>query len=264
MAQDIQNLKQIVAKLRDPNGGCPWDLKQNYDTMIPCLIEESYEVIEAIRQKNTVDLREELGDLLMQVVFLSQLASEENKFTLEDVINDICNKLVYRHPHVFGDKSASNEQEALQNWNMMKAQEAKNQAHTSILDNVPFSFPALLRAEKLQKKCSKVGFDWNELLPVIEKVEEELQEVKQELNKKAPSQEKIEEEVGDLFFATVNLSRHLKVQAEESLRKANHKFERRFRALETKLQIQNKSFEDTTLAEMDMLWDEVKKQESQE
>ncbi|SEQ03159.1 ATP diphosphatase [Basfia succiniciproducens] len=261
MSRNIQELKNIVAKLRDPDGGCPWDLKQNYESMIPCLIEESYEVVEAIQQKNTADLREELGDLLMQVVFLSQLAAEENKFTFDDVVNDIAEKLIYRHPHVFGDKEAADEHAALRNWNEMKAREAKNQAHTSILDNVPFSFPALLRAEKLQKKCAKAGFDWQQVAPVIAKVEEELEEVTQEINCPAPQQAKLEEEIGDLLFAVVNLSRHLKCQAEESLRKANHKFERRFRAVEDKLRQQNKTATESSLMEMDMLWDEVKHEE---
>lgn len=261
MSRNIQELKNIVAKLRDPNGGCPWDLKQNYESMIPCLIEESYEVVEAIQQKNTADLREELGDLLMQVVFLSQLAAEENKFTFDDVVNDIAEKLIYRHPHVFGDKEAADEHAALRNWNEMKAREAKNQAYKSILDNVPFSFPALLRAEKLQKKCAKAGFDWQQVAPVIAKVEEELEEVTQEINCPAPQQAKLEEEIGDLLFAVVNLSRHLKCQAEESLRKANYKFERRFRAVEDKLQQQNKTVSGSSLMEMDMLWDEVKHEE---
>lgn len=261
MAYQIQDFVQLIAKLRDPNGGCPWDLKQNYHTMIPCLLEESYEVVDAIQLDNVANLKEELGDLLLQVVFLSQLATEEGKFNFDDVVNDVAEKIVRRHPHVFGDKSAHNEQEALQNWNAMKAAEKQHQAQSSILDNIPHSFPALMRAEKLQKRCAKVGFDWQEKVSVLAKIEEELSEVKQEINRPHFMPEKAEEELGDLLFTVVNLSRHLNCQAEEALRKANHKFERRFRALENKLKQQNKAFEDVSLAEMDLLWDEVKREE---
>ena len=171
MTHKIQDFVRLIAKLRDPNGGCPWDLKQNYRSMIPCLLEESYEVIEAIEQNNPQDLKEELGDLLLQVVFFSQLAAEEQKFTFDDVVNNVAEKIIRRHPHVFGEKSAGNEQEALQNWNAMKAEENKDKGHTSILDNIPHAFPALMRAEKLQKRCAKVGFDWQNIEPVIAKIE---------------------------------------------------------------------------------------------
>ncbi len=260
MTHKIQDFVRLIAKLRDPNGGCPWDLKQNYRSMIPCLLEESYEVIEAIEQNNPQDLKEELGDLLLQVVFFSQLAAEEQKFTFDDVVNNVAEKIIRRHPHVFGEKSAGNEQEALQNWNAMKAEENKDKGHTSILDNIPHAFPALMRAEKLQKRCAKVGFDWRNIEPVIAKIEEELSELKQEINRPHLVQAQVEEELGDLLFAVVNLSRHLKCQPEESLRKANHKFERRFRAVEMKLKQQNKTVEQSSLVEMDMLWDEVKKE----
>ncbi len=260
MTHKIQDFVRLIAKLRDPNGGCPWDLKQNYRSMIPCLLEESYEVIEAIEQNNPQDLKEELGDLLLQVVFFSQLAAEEQKFTFDDVVNNVAEKIIRRHPHVFGEKSADNEQEALQNWNAMKAEENKDKGHTSVLDNIPHAFPALMRAEKLQKRCAKVGFDWQNIEPVIAKIEEELSELKQEINRPHLVQAQVEEELGDLLFAVVNLSRHLKCQPEESLRKANHKFERRFRAVEMKLKQQNKTVEQSSLVEMDMLWDEVKKE----
>ncbi len=261
MTHKIQDFVRLIAKLRDPNGGCPWDLKQNYRSMIPCLLEESYEVIEAIEQNNPQDLKEELGDLLLQVVFFSQLAAEEQKFTFDDVVNNVAEKIIRRHPHVFGEKSAGNEQEALQNWNAMKAEENKDKGHTSILDNIPHAFPALMRAEKLQKRCAKVGFDWRNIEPVIAKIEEELSELKQEINRPHLVQAQVEEELGDLLFAVVNLSRHLKCQPEESLRKANHKFERRFRAVEMKLKQQNKTVEQSSLVEMDMLWDEVKREQ---
>ncbi|TCP95586.1 ATP diphosphatase [Cricetibacter osteomyelitidis] len=260
----INDFIQIIAQLRNPNGGCPWDLKQNYRSMIPCLLEESYEVVEAVEQESTVDLKEELGDLLLQVVFFSQLAAEDGKFTFDDVLDGVYEKIIRRHPHVFGDSVANNEQEALQNWNQVKAAENRQKGHNSILDNVPNAFPALLRAEKLQKKCAKIGFDWNDVNQVFAKVEEELQEVKLELNRPHLAQEKIEEEIGDLLFAVTNLSRHLKCNTEEALRKANHKFERRFRAIEQKLAAENKSLQESSLAEMDILWDEVKKAEKSE
>lgn len=264
MAHKIQDFVRLIAKLRDPNGGCPWDLKQNYRSMIPYLLEESYEVIEAIERDNPQELKEELGDLLLQVVFLSQLAAEEQKFTFEDVVNNVAEKIIRRHPHVFGETSAGNEQEALQNWNAMKAEENKEKGHTSILDNIPHAFPALMRAEKLQKRCAKVGFDWQQVEPVIAKIEEELDELKQEINRPHLIQTQVEEELGDLLFAVVNLSRHLKCAPEESLRKANHKFERRFRAVEEKLKRQHKTLEQSSLAEMDILWDEVKKEQKEQ
>ena len=261
MTYSINDFLKLIAQLRDPVNGCPWDIKQNYHSMISCLKEETYEVIEAIEKNDVENLKEELGDLLLQVVFLSQLATEENKFTFDHVVQNVAEKIVRRHPHVFGDKHAKNEQEALQNWNAMKAEERKTLGHTSILDNIPRSFPALMRAEKLQKRCSKIGFDWDNIAPVFSKVEEELQEVKQELTRQPQDQAKIEEEMGDLLFATVNLSRHLHCQAEESLRKANQKFEQRFRKVEEKLTQRNRRIEDTSLMEMDVLWDEVKKEE---
>ncbi|QLB13839.1 ATP diphosphatase [Bisgaardia hudsonensis] len=260
MYYSIQDFIKTIAKLRDPNDGCPWDLKQNYQTMIPYLLEESYEVVEAIRKNNYGELKEELGDLLLQVVFLSQLASEDNIFNFEDVVHNINEKIIRRHPHVFGTNKANNEIEALENWNTVKSQENKQKGYTSILDNIPFAFPALTRAEKLQKRCSKIGFDWNDIKDVFAKVEEELEEVKEELKQPEKVQNKIEEEIGDLLFSVVNLSRHLKCDPEESLRKANIKFENRFRKIEKKLQNSGKSFEETSLVEMDLLWDEVKKE----
>ncbi len=261
MNYHIQDFIRIIAQLRDPNNGCPWDLKQNYRSMITCLIEETYEVIEAIEQNNMSDLKEELGDLLLQVVFFSQLATEEQYFTFDDVVHTVTEKILRRHPHVFGEQKANNADEALENWNKAKASEYIQKGHQSILDNIPHAFPALKRAEKLQKRCAKIGFDWNNVNPVIAKVQEELEEVKQEYQTNPINQTKIEEEIGDLLFAVVNLSRHLKCNPEESLRKANKKFERRFRAVEQKLREAHKTFENTSLTEMDIFWDEVKRDE---
>ncbi|SNV65988.1 nucleoside triphosphate pyrophosphohydrolase [Haemophilus pittmaniae] len=262
MAYSIEDFVQLIARLRDPNGGCPWDLKQNYQSMIPCLTEETYEVIEAIERNDMANLREELGDLLLQSVFFSQLATEDGHFTFADVLNDVAEKIVRRHPHVFGDASAGNEEEALARWNSIKATEKTAQtANESILDSVPRAFPALLRAQKLQKKCAKFGFDWKDVPLVLEKVEEELAEVKAEMTRTPQDPALLEEELGDLLFATVNLVRHMKFDAEDTLRKANNKFERRFRALEKMVHAQGKTLEMLSLCEMDILWDEVKRQE---
>lgn len=262
MAYQIQDFVDLIAQLRNPQGGCPWDLAQTYHSMIRCLTEESYEVIDAIEQNNDQNLKEELGDLLLQVVFLSQLAKEDGKFTFDEVVHSVSEKIIHRHPHVFGENHATSPQEALQNWNAVKATENEKKGYQSILDNVPLAFPALLRAEKLQKRCAKVGFDWQNVHPVLEKVEEELQEVWCEIQQNSPNQEKISEEIGDLLFAVVNLSRHLGCNPEESLRKANLKFEHRFRQVEQRLKQQDKNFTDTSLSEMDILWNEVKQLET--
>lgn len=255
----LSEFLDIVAKLRDPNGGCPWDLKQNFDTMLPHLLEESYEVAEAIHTQDRSALREELGDLLLQVVFLSQLAKEEGSFTFQDVLDDIHDKLIYRHPHVFGDVKASNSEEALASWEAQKANDAKHQAHNSILDDLPFALPALTRAHKIQKRCAKIGFDWDNPNDVFAKVEEELAEVRAEMT--ACNAEKLEEELGDLLFASVNLCRHHDVDAESALRNANAKFERRFRKVEETVKSQGKQLQDFSLAELDFIWNKIKTME---
>lgn len=255
----LSEFLDIVAKLRDPNGGCPWDLKQNFDTMLPHLLEESYEVAEAIHTQDRSALREELGDLLLQVVFLSQLAKEEGSFTFQDVLDDIHDKLIYRHPHVFGDVKACNSEEALASWEAQKANDAKHQAHNSILDDLPFALPALTRAHKMQKRCAKIGFDWDNPNDVFAKVEEELAEVRAEMT--ACNAEKLEEELGDLLFASVNLCRHHDVDAESALRNANAKFERRFRKVEETVKSQGKQLQDFSLAELDFIWNKIKTME---
>ncbi|OOR99265.1 nucleoside triphosphate pyrophosphohydrolase [Haemophilus paracuniculus] len=255
----IEQFVQLIARLRDPENGCPWDLKQDFNSMLPHLLEETYEVAEAIQQQDRTALREELGDLLLQVVFLSQLASEEGTFTFQDVLNDIHDKMIYRHPHVFGDKSAQNSEEALKNWEEQKAKEkAKNTKHHSILDDLPFALPALTRANKLQNRCAKVGFDWKNPQDVLAKVEEELAEVKAEMADFPQGASQLEEELGDLMFATVNLCRHYKIDAETSLRNANLKFEKRFRKVEQAVRSQGKKVKDCTLAELDAVWEQIK------
>ncbi|MFU2137025.1 nucleoside triphosphate pyrophosphohydrolase [Gallibacterium anatis] len=264
MTTKLEKFAEIIAKLRDPNGGCPWDLEQTYQTMPPHILEEAYEVVEAINQDDRKELKEELGDLLMQVVFLSKLAQEEGAFTLDDVIDGITDKIIRRHPHVFGEIKAENSDEVLKNWENIKQQERYQKEQFSILDNVPIALPSLLRAAKLQKRCAKVGFDWSELEPTIQKVEEELQEVRDEVSKQPQNPQTIEEEIGDLLFASVNVARHLKLNPEEALRKANLKFERRFRQVEQSILASGRQLEQVSLAEMDLIWDQVKQQEKQE
>ncbi|WP_373777572.1 nucleoside triphosphate pyrophosphohydrolase [Glaesserella sp.] len=258
----IEQLLEVVKQLRDPKTGCPWDIQQTFDSMVPCLLEETYETAEAIHTNDRASLREELGDLLLQVVFLSQLAKEEGSFTFEDVVTDLHNKLIYRHPHVFGNTTANNADDALKNWDARKAEEKKQKTqHDSILDDLPFALPALTRANKLQKRCAKVGFDWDDPHQVFLKVEEELQEVQDEIKRVPQVQEKLAEELGDLLFATVNLCRHHNVDAETSLRHANVKFENRFKKMEKLLKVQGKSPNDCSLNELDFLWNEIKTME---
>lgn len=258
---NLNPLLDVVAKLRDPETGCPWDIQQNFDSMLPCLLEETYEVAEALHTQNRTALREELGDLLLQVVFLSQLAQEEGAFSFADVVNDLHDKLIFRHPHVFGDKSAQNSEEALQNWEAQKAAEKQAKGQTSILDDLPFALPALTRAHKLQKRCAKVGFDWDNPQDVFAKVAEELDEVQQELEQTPIATDKLAEELGDLLFASVNLCRHHKIDAESCLRQANVKFENRFRQIEQALAKQGKNPTACSLAELDAMWNEIKRLE---
>ena len=257
----IEQFLEIVEKLRDPQTGCPWDIKQTFDSMVPCLLEETYEVAEAIHTKDRTALREELGDLLLQVVFFSQLAKEEGTFTFQDVLSDIHEKLIYRHPHVFGDKSVTNSEEALQNWETQKAKEKAAKQQQSILDDLPFALPALTRATKLQKRCAKVGFDWDNPQDVLAKVEEELEEVREELNANSIQPDKLSEELGDLLFASVNLCRHYKIDAETCLRNANVKFENRFRQVEKNVKEQGKSLKKCSLIELDFIWNQIKSTE---
>ncbi|EXI61946.1 pyrophosphatase [Mannheimia granulomatis] len=257
----IEQFLDIVAQLRHPENGCPWDLKQNFDTMLPHLLEETYEVAEAIHTQDRSALREELGDLLLQVVFLSQLAKEEGSFSFEDVVNDIHDKLIYRHPHVFGDVKAANSEEALKSWETQKANDVKHQQQESILDDLPFALPALTRANKLQKRCAKVGFDWDNPQDVLAKVEEELEEVKAEMAQFPQRATELAEELGDLLFATVNLCRHYHTDAEENLRNANAKFEGRFRKVEEIVKKSGKTVKECKLAELDEIWHKIKRVE---
>ena len=267
----LQDLLHLMARLRDPQYGCPWDVQQNYASIVPHTLEEAYEVADAIERGDFDDLKGELGDLLFQVVYYSQLAREEGRFEFDGVVDGITRKLIQRHPHVFptGDLYAPletprlSEEQVKQRWEEIKAQERASKAaapeQLSLLDDVPAVLPALSRAAKLQKRASRVGFDWPSALPVVDNVREELDEVLQAMADDNP--EAIAEEVGDLLFAAVNLARHLKVDPENALRAANRKFERRFRFIEQALRDTGRPMEDCTLEEMDALWGEAKRQE---
>ena len=261
-AVDIDSLLKIMAKLRDPQQGCPWDLKQNFDSIVPYTIEEAYEVADAIEQKNWGDVKEELGDLLFQVVFYSQLAQEQGLFDFNDVVAGISDKLTRRHPHVFGEAEFADETAVKQNWEAEKAKERAEKAQDdSLLANIPLALPALTRANKIQQRCASQGFDWDSLGPVVEKVQEELDEVMAEVIQTPQQQHKITEEMGDLLFSVVNLSRHLDVKPEYALQQANKKFERRFRQVEKNVLQQGKSLEQCSLTELDLEWNRVKQYE---
>ena len=267
----LDDLLHLMARLRDPQFGCPWDVQQNYASIVPHTLEEAYEVADAIERGDFDDLKGELGDLLFQVVYYSQLAREEGRFEFAGVIDGITRKLIRRHPHVFptGDLYAPletprlSEEQVKQRWEEIKAEERADKAaapeQLSLLDDVPAVLPALSRAAKLQKRAARVGFDWPAALPVVDNVREELDEVLEAMA--SNDAEAIAEEVGDLLFAAVNLARHLKVDPENALRAANTKFERRFRFIEQALRQTHRPIEDCTLEEMDALWGEAKRQE---
>ncbi|MEC6798995.1 nucleoside triphosphate pyrophosphohydrolase [Photobacterium sp. S4TG1] len=256
----IEQLLQIMSQLRDPQTGCPWDLKQDFDSIVPHTIEEAYEVADAIEQKNWIDVKEELGDLLFQVVFYSQLAKEQGLFNFDDVVSGISDKLIRRHPHVFGGAEFADEAAVKQNWEVEKAKERAEKAQDdSLLANIPLALPALTRANKIQQRCASQGFDWDSLGPVVDKVTEELDEVMAEVIQTPQDQHKIAEEMGDLLFSVVNLSRHLEVKPEHALQQANKKFERRFRQVEKNVLEQGKSLDQCSLTELDLEWDRVKR-----
>jgi len=246
-----------MEKLRSPEG-CPWDRKQTHKSLLKYLIEEAYEVVDAVLKKDDRELQEELGDLLLQAVFHSQIARERGAFTIEDVIDGITRKLIFRHPHVFGDrKDIETAEDVTREWEKLKEKEGKKRE--SILDGIPSSLPALERAYKLQKRAEKAGFDWENFRGIKEKMIEELGEIEKELQKK--NREKLEEEVGDLLFMAVNLSRFLGIHPEVALRKANEKFERRFRYMEKRAKEKGKELKDMKLEEMEELWQEAKRRE---
>jgi ATP diphosphatase len=259
-SRDISRLLEIMAALRTPESGCPWDLEQSFATIAPYTLEEAYEVADAILRNDLTDLREELGDLLLQVVFHARMAQEQDAFDFGDVVQAITEKLIRRHPHVFGDAGKLTPEAVEGLWDRIKAQEKAERADAGTtagaLAGVPASLPALTRALKLQAKASKVGFDWNDPLAVLKKIREEADEIEAEIA--AGSHHKAGYEVGDLLFAVVNLARHVGADPEAVLRATNLKFEQRFAAIEQALAGRGRSPEQASLAEMDALWDEAK------
>ncbi len=254
----VDRLLEIMAALRDPAHGCPWDLKQSFETIAPYTIEEAYEVADAIERRDYADLCDELGDLLLQVVYHGQLAREAGHFEFSDVVANLCEKMVRRHPHVFGDAGKDMEQ-IKQRWEDAKARERSAKQREGILSGVALALPALKRAQKLQKRAGHAGFDWPEAAPVLAKLKEEIAELEQAVAQ--GDADKKTEELGDLLFTCVNLARHLHVDAEESLRAANSKFERRFNAVEQKVLASGRKVQECTLEELDRLWDQVKAEE---
>ncbi len=266
---DIADLLAIMARLRSPDGGCPWDIEQDFASIAPYTIEEAYEVADAIQRGDFSDLKDELGDLLLQVVFHAQMAQERGLFAFGDVVEAICAKLLRRHPHVFRNVANLTPDQVKALWGDIKRQEKADRAAaraaaglpaepvSGALSGVPEAMPALTRAVKLQEKASKVGFDWNDARLVLAKIREECDELEREIE--AGRIDAIRDEIGDLFFALVNLSRHAGADPEAALRGTNEKFRRRFAHIEARLATKGARPEDSTLAEMDALWDEAKR-----
>jgi ATP diphosphatase len=258
-------LLAIMAKLRDPKGGCPWDLDQSFRTIVPHTIEEAYEVADAIEQDDLESLQSELGDLLFQTVFYAQMAREAGRFDMADVLRGLNEKMIRRHPHVFGNLEIADAAEQTHAWEKQKAEERAAEAAAkglkpSAIDGVIPGLPALTRAEKLQKRAARVGFDWPEAVQVLDKIAEETQEIRAALEEKLPK-DSVAEEIGDLLFAVVNLARHLEIDSEGALRAANRKFERRFRKVEAILAAQGKEPAGSTLDEMEAAWVQAKQEE---
>ena len=254
----LERLRAIMARLRDPVTGCPWDVAQDFASIAPYTIEEAYEVADAIERQAWDELKGELGDLLFQSVFHARMAEEAGLFDLDDVATAIADKMIARHPHVFGDESnAKSADQQVADWESVKAAERAAKAKGGVLDDVALGLPALMRAEKLQKRAARVGFDWPDIAMVIDKIAEEARELA-EARATLP-QDKIAEEMGDLLFVMANLARHLKVDPEDALRRANTKFTRRFAFIEAELAKQSKRPDESDLAEMDALWDSAKR-----
>lgn len=260
--QNTLRLLDIMARLRDPETGCPWDVQQDFRSLVPYTLEEAYEVADAAERGDADDLREELGDLLLQVVFHSRIAEERGLFAFEDVAAAIADKLVRRHPHVFGQRVFATDEERQRFWDDSKVGERQQKgravAAESVLDGIAASLPALVVAQKLQKRAARHGFDWPEVDGVFAKLREEIDELREACA--GDDEDHIREEVGDLLFVGVNLARHLNVDAESALRDGNRKFDRRFRYIEARLAAAGKALADCTLGELEALWDEAKRQ----
>ncbi len=260
----IEKLRWIMTQLRDPETGCPWDVKQSFSSIAAHTIEEAYEVVDAIEQNDFVELNKELGDLLFQVIFYSQLGQEQQLFDFDSVVASVCEKLIRRHPHVFSDTDLSSDAQIKANWEneKIKERQIKNKKEDlSILTDIPKNLPALSQAAKIQKRCSHVGFDWHDINDVFAKIEEEVLEVKEELEAKEINQAALGEELGDLMFAVVNLCRHAKQDPETLLRRANKKFTKRFHGVEAQVQQSKRDFSQHNLEQLEQYWQQVKMQE---
>lgn len=255
----IDELLEIMARLRNPVGGCPWDLEQSFASIAPYTIEEAYEVADAIARDDMKSLREELGDLLMQVVFHSQMAREAGLFCFNDVVKSINRKMIERHPHVFGEAEVKTAAAQTDNWEKLKVKERAEKGDARVLDGVALGLPALMRSQKLQTRAARVGFDWPDITPVYKAVDEEMAELKEAAD--SGDIRHTEEEFGDVLFSLCNLARHLKIDSETALRNANQKFERRFRHAEDTAILQGKSLSEYSSEELEVLWDQAKAEE---
>ncbi len=265
MSKETDRLIQVMARLRDPQSGCPWDIEQSFATIAPYTIEEAYEVADAIEQSDMAALKEELGDLLLQVAYHARMAEEENAFDFEDVARTIADKMIRRHPHVFGSETVADADIQTANWESHKAAERAAKAHadgqeTGVLDGVPRALPALMRAEKLTKRAARVGFDWPESAQIFDKIGEEIGEIREVISE-GSDHGRLEDEIGDLLFCAANLARHFKVDPETALRGANAKFERRFQAMEAAFRGQDRTIADASLDEMEQCWQAAKANE---
>lgn len=269
-SRDISRLIEIMAALRTPVTGCPWDLEQDFSTIAPYTLEEAYEVADAIAKNDLLELREELGDLLLQVVYHARMAEEDRQFDFGDVVEGITKKLIRRHPHVFGDENGEKPELVKGIWERIKAEERAekraererlglSEPNKGFLDDVPTAFPALQEADKLQRRASRVGFDWNDARLVLDKIREETHELDEELSKGTPDKDRITDELGDTLFALANLARHLDIDPEEALRRTNRKFRKRFAAIETHAEKTGTTLEAMSLDEMEAAWQAAKR-----
>jgi tetrapyrrole methylase family protein/MazG family protein len=255
MSSELERLIDIVAKLRGPDG-CPWDREQTHKSILSCLLDESYEFFEAVDENKPHKMCEELGDLLLQVILHAQIAKDNKTFTIDDVARDISDKLIRRHPHVFGNTEVASSREVLYNWEAIKKSEKGNEHRKYLVDDIPDALPALFRAEKMQRRVAKVGFDWKDVRPVLDKVEEEFREFRDALLEGNDAH--ASEELGDIIFALVNVARHHNISAEEATRSTTYKFARRFRYIEDKFNELGKDISKASLEEMDVYWEESK------
>ena len=256
LTEEINNLLQTFKKLRDPSQGCPWDKEQDFKSIASCSNEEAYEVADAIEREDFNDLKEELGDLFFQIIFHSGMAEEKKLFNFEEVVKELNDKLIRRHPHVFDKKQEMSASESLEIWEKEKKKEREKKNLISLMDDIPKNLPSLTRAKKIQKRAKSVGFDWQNENEVLRKIDEEIDELKRA--KASQKKEDISEEIGDLFFTLVNLSRHYNLEPEDIIRKANLKFETRFRKMEDEASMANVDLKDLEINELETLWQRIK------